>query len=76
MAEKPLIQYHPIASSHMYICHGCNGMAHISESEVIHLPECLHYPSDGNYKLEERLKTQGLFKGSLWDLENKDSKEP
>jgi hypothetical protein len=65
--KKPYVGYRPMCSSGMYVCHGCNGLGNTSVNDVVHLPDCPHYPSEGNRNLEERLKAQGLFKGSKWD---------
>lgn len=65
--KKPYVGYRPMYSSGMYVCNGCSGMNHLSVNDVVHLPDCPHYPSEGNRKLEEGLKAQGLFKDSKWD---------
>lgn len=68
-SERPYVGYQPMLSSGFYVCDGCRGMSHLSVNEVIHNPDCPHYPSEGNRKLEKKLKSEGLFKGSKWDQE-------
>ena len=62
--QKPYIGYQPWVSSGFYQCRGCFGSGYVSRSDVIHSLDCPHYPSEGNRKLEERLKNQDRFRGS------------
>jgi len=59
--RKPYVGYQQIASSSLYVCHGCNGVGNTSIDSVIHLKTCLNYPSPGNRRIEAEQRAREVF---------------